>query len=472
MSRSPTPETPEITCTDALKSFASMSAVLTVRAISMIVQVVGKRIMLAKAGETLLKKYGDYAGPENVIVIFALASQGIFSVVVSRVNAELRGDPKNLGRAFRHGLVFSLSLIACTLLFCMASPLYLRLTHQPKDIQDGDISFFAISFFAYAADILYRFFPRFLIGMEDPIPALIGDVGEGSVDLFLAYLFVMGGFGFPKQGVNGTAWAYLGAAGSACLAMYIYFRNRASFKAFCLFDWVEGFSWEETKKIMKDGLPIGVSAAIEFVTLMMVIAYCGLISSAALVAIQAATSYSILIVYVVEAISEAASVKIGEYKDNKPLARFIGNVNVAVCTAYSFVCALFLFGFSHQFASLFTSADESPADHKLVQQISEIQAVIEFFNTLRSALSYNLSGSLVTRAPSIINGLCVFALNASLATIAQFCFKASPEKMYVTQVAGYALAAVGVGALWAKQRARSSEYVQLPAADSPTLSAA
>ena len=433
----------------AFKSFAFLSSVLSARALSMIVQVVGKRIILAKESEHLSATFSDYSGFENAIYTFVFASQSILSVLVSHANAEPGRDPTILGFVFRRGLVFSAIFTGIAGAACLIAPLVFRVMQQPKQIVEGSQAFFAISFAAYLFDFLYRCYANFLIGLSLSVPALAGDVCQGALDLFFTYVFVMGGFGCAKMGVNGAVLAYVIAAATSCLGISLYFRFvKKELRDYHLFSFSEGFSWAETKKMIGNGFPVGLSNTIEFAAQMLVTFYCGLSGDAALMGIQAAASYSIFVTYITEAIGEAASVKIGEYKDNPALARFIGTINIAVCFSLSSLSALFLFLFSEPYANLFVSSSDAPDDHKIVIQFSRIQAGIEIFNALRAAFTMNLMGSLDTRAPSIINIACVFFLNVLLATIAQFGMHEKPVIMYGTQAIGYMAATLGVGALW------------------------
>src|SRR3989338_6919336 len=183
----------------AFKSFAFLSSVLSARALSMIVQVVGKRIILAKESEHLSATFSDYSGFENAIYTFVFASQSILSVLVSHANAEPGRDPTILGFVFRRGHVFSAIFTGIAGAACLIAPLVFRVMQQPKQVIEGSQAFFAISFAAYLFDFLYRCYANFLIGLSLSVPALAGGEGWGSGGVIFLYFFFRGGLGWEKM---------------------------------------------------------------------------------------------------------------------------------------------------------------------------------------------------------------------------------------------------------------------------------
>lgn len=421
----------------------------------------GKRIILAKADESLLTTYAVYSAIEGLIFILIFRGLRIVSATVSHVYAKEKNpnknilfDPAEIGVVYRQGVLFGCVLMIPAALLCAITPFLFRWTKQPDVVLQNCISYFSWGFLSYFIDMLYRSRARVDIGMTSAFPVLIGDISESVLDVAFTYIFVNGKCGMPKMGVAGSAIAYTIAAAITALGYHLRSYFTASLQPYHLYR----FSFTELKTtiishefktMMIGGFHIAFKYAILYITLMLTTFICGLSGSGALAGLQAAGAYGYLVTLPLGGLSEAASVVIGRlYQDHWQEAKKIGNAIMMMGLLYSYLCAAALFIFINPVARLFVDETQHPTDFQIVKQFLRVQAIMEIVNSVGNTGGSVLAGCLETRLPFLLSMLFIFVMNSVLAVTTYFGFHGDALSMYSIQILGLFFNALGVWMQW------------------------
>lgn len=427
-------------------------------------QHLGKRVIFAKADESLLTTYAIYSAIEGLIFILIFRGLRIVSVSVSHVHAKEKNpvenivfDPTEIGVVYRQGVMLGCVLMIPAILLCVSTPLIFRWTKQSDDVLQNCVSYFSWGLLSYFVDMLYRSRARVDIGMSNSFPILIGDISESLLDVTLTYIFVHGKCGFPKMGITGGAIAYTVAAGITALSYNLrsYWNadfDRYQFYRFSLDELKEMLFSDAFKKMVIGGFHIAFKYSILYITLMLTTFLCGLSGSGALAGLQAAGAYGYLITLPIAGLSEATSVVIGRlYKNNGEQSKKIGNAIIEISCAFSFFSALMLFTFINPVANIFVNQASHQKDFDIVKQFLCIQGVMEIINSLGNAGASVLIGYQETRYPFLLSLLFIFALNSLLSLTTYFYFSHNAVLMYSAQIAGFLLNTAGVLMRWQSQ---------------------
>lgn len=77
------------------------------------------------------------------------------------------------------------------------------------------------------------------------------------INLPLNYIFIYGKLGFPAMGGAGCGWATALANSIALLILLIYLHRSEKFRHFAPLQKINGIQWQEIKKLLRLGIPIG-----------------------------------------------------------------------------------------------------------------------------------------------------------------------------------------------------------------------
>lgn len=427
-----------------LKTLSISSIPLTLRGVAMSAQFFFKSYILSQKNESFLAIYAGLSALENFIFTFIFCSLHAVTPLVSRYR---ESTPEKVGVVLTQGFVFAgTALVIPASLLCFFAPDIFKVMQQPDVIVQNSRNYFLYALVAYILDIFYRLLVRVKIGLGDTTSPMIFDSIEAFFDIVFTYWFVV----HEDMGVSGCALAYAFGAAITFLSYAFYVSRQSALKKYELFYFHRDcFSLEEFKNIFRHGLNLGFSGSVEYLAQALVTFFCGFSGLGALMGLQAANTISFMIDLPISGISDVAAALIGElFAKNDLRYRRIGNLALTVNGVYGVASFLLLLTYHDFVTSLFVKPSTHNNYFNIVKNFILIQGVIELFNLTRCAAWNVLSGCLKTHYASITSVVFIFALNAALASMAQFVFGASPSDMYATQITGYFLSAAVLVERW------------------------
>lgn len=437
--------------TSVTSSLVTLSFPLVIRGFFMsVVQFFLKRSILAQKEEALLAAYSGFSAIEGFIFILLFNSLHIISAKAGKLHASKK-DPKKMGDLYQEGLAFGHLLMLPTLILCMSAKPIFEHMKQPSIVIESSDCFFTVGMIAYYFDMWYRVQARLAMGAADPIVALIGDGVESAVDVLVTYVLVNGKWGFPEMGVCSASWGYAIGAVAAWVGSTLYLRYSPRYQEYDLFSFKNPIDMTELKDTVVSGLHLAFGDAIMEVSQMLLTFSCGLSGSGALVALQAASTYSYCVALPGDGVMEAATVLAAQFYEKKDAERFraVSRATLLTTTGFSFLSGTFLFLNTPRITGFFMPNDAAHRAHfEMVSAFLRIQACMEWVNSVRNPSVALLTGCQDTRYSFLLNAAFIFVLNSLFISVASFVYHASPTVSFGLQLAGMTLCAIGVRSRW------------------------
>lgn len=222
---------------------------------------------------------------------------------------------------WRQGILFAAGLSAIALIFGFSSSGLFKLMDQPDIVQENSQAYMFCAAPGFVFDMFYRLTARATTGLRVRKSIMVGDIFDNVIEASLSYLLLNGKIGPREMGIAGVAVAYsvskfLTLAGHLA---YMY----ASPKIFN-FDYLpykffefEGpmFDKKLFLKLIRAGIPDGVSSLFSSLAGMLVVMFCGHSGVPALVGNQAASVYGQFANFHMSTVNNVATNRIGQYND-------------------------------------------------------------------------------------------------------------------------------------------------------------
>ncbi len=255
-------------------------------------------------------------------------------------------------------------------------------------------------------------------GLGKTLPPMIIAGLALPVNAVLNYVLIYGEFGAPELGGEGCGWAtsvvwWLELALISLLLKRPYFR---SINLLQRFDWPD---WSMQKRIMKIGLPIGLTIFLEMAVFSVVglsIASLGVIP---LAANSIAGNVNWATYVIPSALGSAASIRVGFYvgASNYPGAAFVAKTAFFVSLTYALLISVLLITFRMQIAGLYT---RDVAVLELAASLMFFIALYQIVDDTAATMGGALRGYKDTRAPMLYSLLGFWFLALPLGAV--LCF--------------------------------------------------
>lgn len=158
--------------------------------------------------------------------------------------------------------------------------------------------------------ILYR---SLVLGMGDPALILPISVIAAGLNYPISYSLMLGKFGLPVMGIEGVALGTIIVSVGMALALIGLSYRKASFRAFPFWSGWSNFSWEQFASTWRLGMPIAIAHAMEIGMFSAAALLVGTVGVDALAAHQVALQCTTISFMIPLGMSQAISVKVGEF---------------------------------------------------------------------------------------------------------------------------------------------------------------
>ena len=285
--------------------------------------------------------------------------------------------------------------------------------------------------------ILGYFVMRYVCdGMSWTRPAMIIALSALAIKIPINYLFIYGGLGIEAMGGVGcgVASAIVMSMEFIAMALMLGFGRLKYLQVLSRFSWPD---WQEIQRLIRLGLPIGVTVFVEMAVFSAVSLMIGRLGVESIASHQIAMNVGGLTFMVPLAIGMAATIRVGYNVGAKDyfMARISGLVALGTSLVLGIVTVTLVFAFRGEIAALFTT------DPQVISIATSLVVFVCFFqisDNLQVTAVGALRGYKDTRAPMYI-GLFAYWVVA---------FPAGAALTFGVDMFGISVKGIGVEGFW------------------------
>lgn len=337
-----------------------------------------------------------------MMAINAVVAHEVGAGTLSRIPHSVR---QSLWKAVGVGLVATVLANWSTLVFD-----HLGLEPLVRDKATMFVHVISIGALPFAA---YRVLYGYSASLNQTKPVMVIALLGLLFNVFVNWLLVYGNWGFPQLGAVGCAWATGLGVWLMLGAMICWIRFAPAYRDSYPFTRWEKPDWHEILRMLKMGLPIGITYFAEvsaFCVVGLLVARFGAVTVSAH---QIALNFSSLVFMVPLGLGIALLTRVGQAvgEGDPQRARFVAWVGVGLSLAFAVVSAAFITLFRYQIAAAYTS---EPAVQELTVHLLLLAALFQLSDATQVAASCAIRGYKVTRPPMVIHLMAFWGFSIPL----------------------------------------------------------
>lgn len=342
-------------------------------------------------------------GTSMFFVVFILGSGFGISVMGMVASALGRGDETQVRRETRMGLWLSIlySLLIVPL-FWWSGPILLAAGQKPEVAALAQ-DFLRIAGFGMMPALLIMTLKSYLAALEKTQVVLWVTLAAVLVNAAVAWAFIFGRLGAPELGVRGAAMASLASQIITFLLLALYAALSEGSRRFHLFQRFWRPDWTAFARVLRLGLPVGLTGLAESCLFVAVSVMMGWIGTVELAAHGIAMEITALSFMVHLGLSNAATVRVGRAEGERDARAMREVALTATVLSFGFGClmvALFLI-LPQPMISLFIdlSKPEAAAILTFGAALLAVAALFQLFDAMQVIALGLLRGVQDTRGP-------------------------------------------------------------------------
>lgn len=356
-------------------------------------------IMVGALGSVAL---GASAFAGSVYIIFLIFGIGLLSPLAA-LFARMQGQENYPygGVLLKHSVViaFGVSAFIIGVLYIILHNL--ALFGQRPEVLTMAKPFFEIIAWTVLPSLMYQAYKQFTDGIGKTKVAMSVMIFGVILNIILNYLLIHGLYGFPKLGLNGSAYATLIARTLMALILMAYVHLHPHFKHYLTERWTHRFDHHLMKNILRLGIPNGFTYLFEVAAFSSAAVMMGWFGATPLAAHQITISLASTSFLVTMGVGIAASIRVGYElgRGDYSLARFAGFTAIKLASGYMSLCAVGFFFLRNWFPTLYVNdADVISWAAKFLVVV----AIFEIFDGIQAVAVGGLRGLSDTQWPSLI----------------------------------------------------------------------
>ncbi len=308
-------------------------------------------------------------GTSFFFVLFILGSGFGIAVMGMVASALGRGDETQVRRETRMGLWLSILYSLLTLPVFLWSGAILSALGQRPEVAALAQDFLGIAGFGMAPALLVMVLKSYLAALEKTQVVLWVTLAAVGVNLVIAWLFIFGHGGLPELGVRGAALASLVTQILTFAALALYAALSDGSRRFRLFQRFWRPDWPIFARVLKLGLPVGLTGLAESGLFVAASVMMGWIGTIQLAAHGIAMEIAALAFMVHLGLSNAATVRVG---------RAEGEGDRTTMRDAALTATALSFGFGSLMVGLFLAVPEALIKPFLDQAKPEAAQIVTF----------------------------------------------------------------------------------------------
>jgi MATE family multidrug resistance protein len=343
------------------------------------------------------------------------------------------------GVILKHGLYISLGVSA--FLIALLHVLFPFLHHfgQAPEVLEMGSTFFKIITWSILPSLVYQNYKQFTDGIgRTQIAMWVMSFGV-VFNIAGNYILIHGLYGFPRLGLNGSAYATLIARVLMMAAMMIYVHGSPKLHAYITSPFAHRFDRYLLKSLVRLGLPNGMTYLFEVAAFSSAAIMMGWFGATPLAAHQVSISLASVSFMVTVGIGIAASIRVGYEVGRKdmPAARFAGITAMTVGTFYMSICALGFYLFRNILPTFYVSDVDVI---QLASQLFLVVAIFQVFDGLQAVAIGTLRGLADTQWPSVLAFVSYWIFGLPIGYLLAFHLGVGPVGIWIGLLVGLMIA--------------------------------
>jgi len=333
-----------------------------------------------------------------------------------------------------------------------AEPVFLALGQEPA-LARAAAGFLRIAMWGTLPFLLYVVLRLYVTALERPVWGLVVTAGGVSFNALSCWTLVFGHFGFPELGLTGAAIANLLANLFLFVGMATVVSTVRRFRRYRLFGRFWRSDWPRFGELLRLGLPIGITLALEITIFNAAVFLMGLIDRASLAAHAIAIQIAALAFQLPFGIAQAATVRVGLFHgrgDRAGVAR-AGHAALVLGLGAAILLSLGIAFGRDGLAGLFlgreTAADRIVFD--LTTSFLWIAALFQLFDSAQTIGAGMLRGIQDTRWPMAFAAFGYWVVGILVAVVLGFRTSLHGVGIWIGLAAGLGAVAVLMLSRWA-----------------------
>jgi len=357
---------------------------------------------------------------------------------VSQLDGSGRRD--GIGPLFRQSLWLAAGLGVLLFAFLSFAGLALEPMGIAPEVRPGALAFLHGIRWGVPALTLYLAMRYLSDGLHWTLPTMLLGFGGLLVLVPLGYVLTFGLSGFPEMGAGGLGVASAVMMWAQALAFAGYLARARRFAALRLFERFEPPRWAPIRELLRTGLPIGVTVAMEGGLFIVTALLIGRLGAVEVAAHQIAINVAALCFMVPMGLAEATTVRVGHARGRGSLegvrrAAFAGYALALVTQSLS---ALVLLTGHDLVVALYTS---DVAVAALASSLLLYAAAFQYPDGIQVLSAGALRGLKDTRVPMFLAALAYWGIGMPLGAYLGLVLGWGPRGMWIGLIAGLSVAA-------------------------------
>ena len=391
----------------------------------------------------------------NLMWAFAIFGIGVMTSVAPLVSAErgrARHSVREVRRTVRQGLWAALLVSLPIWLALWNADVLFRLLGQDPALAEAATGFVRIAMWGIFPFLMFIVLRCFVTALERPLAALMVTVAAVLLNLAICVPLVFGIGAWPGLGLEGAAVANVVANSFLCFGLAAFIMVDRRFRRFHLFGRFWRADGQRLAQLLKLGLPIGVTLALEVTVFNAAVFLMGVIGKPSLAAHAVAIQIASIAFQIPFGIAQASTVRVGlahGAQDRAGVARAGRTailLGVAVAAALSIAIALA----AGPLVGLFIDPADAgaTATFALAVQFTLIAALFQLVDATQAIGAAVLRGIQDTRWPMVFAAFGYWAIGFATAWVLAFRFGLNGLGVWLGLATGLAVVSVLMLGRW------------------------
>jgi len=407
---------------DELRAILTLAGPLIAAQLAHVLMVFTDTLMMGMLGPATLAAGGLGAASYSFVSIFCVGViAAVGNLVAIRHGAQ---DAAGVTRLTQNGLWlgWGLALLAGVALWNLG-PALLYAGQKPENV-DGAMQFLSTLVFALPGYMTFMALRGFTSAIGRPGPVMAISIGGALANFVLNYALIKGWLGLPALGLAGIGLVTAVVMNIMALLLAWHVIHHSAYSPYPLWRGLLRPIWAELKELLRLGLPIGGTYAVESGLFAFAALCMGALGSTQLAAHQIAIMSVYVAFMVPVGISYAVTFRIGQHYGAGRLqqARQAGRLGIGLGALCMLGFALLFWLAPHWVVGLFLDHHD-PAYHEVVTlavALLAIAAWFEFFDGIQTIAMGAIRGLKDANTTFWVGLGCYWAVGAPLAWILAF----------------------------------------------------
>jgi len=420
-------------------------------------------IMLTQLGASLVGLFdsimvGHYATVDLAAVSFANAiffmamvfAMGVLMAITPLVGirvGEMNAQPEEatsirekIAVLFQNGILLTVLQSALMLLLLGGCIPYLDCFGQDPDVIVVARPYYILIVISLVPFLFFTFFKQFLEGLGNTVVSMVITLAMNALNILLNWVFIYGHWGADAMGATGAGIgsliSRLGMPICFALAMW-YKRDWRYYLA--SFTW-RNIRWEEIKKQLRLGFPIGAQTFLETFTFTISFVIIGWISKEALAAHQVANQIADLTFMIAMGVGAATTIRVSHQLGAGDIraVRMASNASIHLVLLLNTIGAVVMISLRNYIPLLFTQDTEVIA---IASQLIVIAGLFQYADGLQAVGAAMLRGITDVKVPMLIAFISYIVIGLAVGLVCAFPLEMGAAGIWVGFIMGLSTAA-------------------------------